>query len=178
MAGSWPVILFLDIDGVLNGHEFLLEAQSCKIDPACVRRLNRILKESDARIILTSAWRYMVHGHAMTLEGFGYMLRTHGFAASVNGSERVIIDLTCRDEDIELRADQVRAALASRPGDVRYAVIDDLDLGFTEAGLNFVQTDGRIGMTDDDADRVIAMLADPDDEELEAAIVTEISTTE
>ena len=168
MTATWPVLLFLDIDGVLNGHEFLVEAKSCKIDPACVRRLNRILKETDARIIISSAWRYMIHGHAMTLEGFGYMLRTHGMVSMVNGAERIIIDVTCRDEDIEGRANQVKASLAARPGQDRYVILDNEDYGFTEAGLCFVQTDGKVGLTDADADRAIALLT-REDEEGEAA---------
>jgi hypothetical protein len=162
MSVGWPVILFLDIDGVLNGHEFMVEAKSCKIDPACVRRLNRILKETDARVVLSSAWRYMVHGHAMTLDGFGYMLRTHGFVAAVNGAERVIIDLTCRDEDIEGRPDQVRAWLRSYGrAEQLYVVLDDIDFGWGD--LNVVLTDGAVGLTDADADRAIEVLnAEPE----------------
>lgn len=155
--GSWPVIIFLDIDGVLNGHEFLVEAKSCKINPDCVRRLNRILTETDARIVLSSAWRYMVHGHGMTLRGFGYMLRTHGMLGSLNGCEDLIVDLTCRDEDIPERPDQIRAWLRShgRP-DHRYVVLDDLDTDWGD--LPIVLTDSTTGLTDDDADRAIAML--------------------
>ncbi len=157
MARSWPVIIFLDIDGVLNGHEFLVEAKSCTINPECVRRLNRILIETDARIVLSSAWRYMVHGHAMTLEGFGYMLRTHGFLGSLNGCERLIIDLTCRDEDIPGRPDQIRAWLrANGQCDQQYVVLDDLDLDW--GGLNVVMTDGAIGLMDADVERAIAIL--------------------
>lgn len=164
MAASWPgPIVFLDVDGVLNSHEFLVEAQSCKIDPACVARLNRLVREADARIVLSSAWRYMVHGHAMTLDGFAYMLRTHGFAASVNGSSKVIIDLTCRDEDIAERPDQVRAWLRHNGcRDQRYVILDDGDFGWGD--LNVILTDGTTGLTDRDVDRALAILCSEEDE--------------
>jgi len=71
-------VIFLDIDGVLNGHEFCEHAKSCGINPECVCELNRIIAATDAKIVLSSAWRYMVHGGALTLKGFEYMLRTHG----------------------------------------------------------------------------------------------------
>lgn len=73
-------LIFLDIDGVLNGHKFCKAAQSTGIDPTRVRELNRIVRRTGAAVVLSSAWRYMVHGKAMTLDGFGYMLRTHGVA--------------------------------------------------------------------------------------------------
>ena len=33
-------ILFLDIDGVLNGHDYDEKAASCSIRPGCVAHLN------------------------------------------------------------------------------------------------------------------------------------------
>jgi hypothetical protein len=41
----------------------------------------------------------------------------------------------------------------------RHVVIDDMDLGISEAGHPFVQTDGSVGLTDADADRAIAVLS-------------------
>ena len=166
MPATWPALIFLDIDGVLNGHDYLAECRSSKIDRHCIHRLNRVLKATGARIILSSAWRYMIHGHAMSLDGFSYMLRTHGMIAPIDDKpeSRIIIDVTCRDEDIQLRADQVRAAMEARSNNARYVVVDDLDLGFTDARMPFVQTDGQVGLTDTDADRIIAMLAEPVDD--------------
>lgn len=87
-------LIFLDIDGVLNGHHYKRDAQSCNILSPCVRQLNRIIRATEAKIVLSSAWRYMIHGKAMTLAGFGYMLRTHGMI----GAGKTIIDTTIRDE--------------------------------------------------------------------------------
>jgi len=67
-------VLFLDIDGVLNGHDFDVAAQSTRIQYRCVRQLNRIIKATECKIVLCSAWRYMLlkrprHKPAMTLTG-------------------------------------------------------------------------------------------------------------
>ena len=55
-------IIFLDIDGVLNYIEAWdrpeNEGKGSKVwDPDCVNELNRIIKETDAKIVLSSTWR-------------------------------------------------------------------------------------------------------------------------
>ncbi len=61
--------LFLDIDGVLNHEEwynskrlkelaptFVRWEQEC-FDPACVKRVNEILEETGAQLVVSSSWR-------------------------------------------------------------------------------------------------------------------------
>ena len=64
-------ILFLDIDGVLNGKDWAVENigrgnegwSPYVFDPRTVRQLNRILEITGAEIVISSSWR-----HAWTLE--------------------------------------------------------------------------------------------------------------
>lgn len=167
-------VLFLDIDGALNGHEYDDEAKSCSIRRECVKRLNRVVRETGCKIVLSSAWRYMVHGGAMTLSGFEYMLRTHG----LTGGSRVIVGLTRKDDEtvdpLDLKADerarqirdwlewwaddaQARAA-AGLDAVSAFAAVDDEDHGFSDHGIPAVLTDGKVGLTDADADRLIVVL--------------------
>ncbi len=96
-------ILFLDIDGVLKGHQFMGGAQSCKINPENVKHLNKILDTVDnLKIVLSSSWRYMIFGGAMTLKGFEYMLRTYG----VNCIDK-LDSHTCSDETVRGRHFQI-----------------------------------------------------------------------
>lgn len=144
-------LIFLDMDGCLNDHT-QLESGFCGVKSECASRLNRILRETDAEIVLSSAWRYMVPD-AMTLNGFQYLLQTHG----VDCNDR-LIGVTCRDEELMPRGQQIRQWRNEHGGDRRYVVIDDLDLGISEAGHPFVQTDGAVGLTDADVERAIAIL--------------------
>jgi hypothetical protein len=166
-------VLFLDIDGVLNGHEWDDEAKSCNIRRECVKHLNRVVRETGCRIVLSSAWRYMIHGGAMTLTGFAYMLRTHG----LTGATRLIIGLTRKDDEsvdpidrkLDERARQIKdwlewwnedaqiRASVGLDNATRFVAVDDEDHGFAAHGIPAVITDGGKGMTDADADRVIAM---------------------
>jgi hypothetical protein len=150
-------LIFLDIDGVLNRHDFNTEAQSSTFCPDCVRQLNRVIDHTGAKIVLSSAWRYMVHGGAITLKGFEYLLRTHGVTAKCE-----VVSVTEPDETVPGRGAQIRhwieANAAGRPP-LRFVVVDDepaLCDEIESRGLPLVRTDPRDGLTAKDADAVIA----------------------
>ncbi len=161
-------VLFLDIDGVLNSHEPLCPEAMCgRLHADKVARLNRVLRETDARIVLSSAWRYFVHRGEMSLAGVDWLLRSHGVIG------RRLIGVTrpdtmqernpkwdgstpwpvCNERGLQI-TDWKRQATEIGP----YAVVDDLDIGISAAGHPFVQTDGKVGLTDADADRLIELL--------------------
>ncbi len=73
-------IIFLDIDGVLNTHQFNEIAGSNLIDYSKVQLLNKIILATDARIVLSSAWRYIYHRGEANLIGLDWLLRSHGMA--------------------------------------------------------------------------------------------------
>lgn len=176
-------LLFLDIDGVLNGHEFCEGAQSNTIRPAAIESLNYVLREVSPKVVLSSAWRYMIHCRAMTLLGFEYLLRTHGTCGIVGN----LIGVTCRDEECghcgnkhkkrdrqqsdsdgnllcgkcgqaSSRGDQITAWLRGRTDVESYVAVDDENYGITKAGHPLVQTNGAWGMTMTDAKRIVRHL--------------------
>jgi len=135
-------ILFLDIDGVLNGHQRHANGY-CGIDSHCMSNLNHVIAQTKCLVVISSAWRYMMP-EAMTITGFEYLLKSHGLNGSVYG-------YTERDEVISKREDQILAY----PKQGKWAVVDDLPLQIE----NFVRTDGRIGMQRHEADMLIKILA-------------------
>lgn len=162
-------LIFLDIDGVLNGHEKLPGSVYCGI---CLRRaglFNRILESvPDAKIVVSSSWRYMIFRGDMTLRGFEMLLMLCG----VNCEGRVIAH-TCPDGEIqdEPAHDDAeawrRAGLAMRRGQIfktleelkpaLFVVLDDLPLSGVP---NLIQTDATAGLTEIEVERAIKMLAD------------------
>lgn len=158
-------LIFLDIDGVLNAHAYDPIAESCTISPECVKSFNRVLSETDALIVLSSAWRYMIAGGAMTLKGFEYLLRTHG--VHCNGR---LVGRTCKDEFLEGRGKQICWWLACNSAEfgTNHLVIDDggtdpvtgewHDMGIPAAGHPVLWTVGNVGLTWSDAGRAIEML--------------------
>lgn len=163
-----PPILFLDIDGVLNAHEFDAECLCGRIHREKVDRLNHVLRATGARVVLSSAWRYLVHRGEMNLKGMEWLLRSHGMLANrLAGITRLdtMVERPTYDGTPESwpltneRGEQIREWLAINTAvEPPYLVIDDLDLGIRESGHPFVQTDGKVGLTEADADRAILML--------------------
>lgn len=158
-------VIFLDIDGVLNAHQFSVASKSCSIDQGCVRQFNRVLEATDAKVVISSAWRYMMlrtddSEPAMTMRGFEYMLRTHGMP------RMDIIGHTRSDEyagrnghdNQSVRGKLIRLWLAENPGLVdRYVVLDD-DADDVLLTMPFIKTNGSVGLTEQDAERAIEML--------------------
>lgn len=161
-------LIFLDMDGVANDHKAHTNGY-CGTKPECVAQLNRILRETDAKVVLSSAWRYLIHSGSMTLRGFVNLLLTHGVEIQTNEKRprSRLIGITCRDEDLSPRGQQIRHWLNEHGGRRPYVVLDDggqnpdgswYDMGINDAGHPVVWTDGSVGLTAADADRAIGIL--------------------
>lgn len=153
--------LFLDVDGCLNDHKWNDLAGSTTLDRRCVNELNRILHTVPrVGVVLSSAWRYMIANKALTLLGFKYLLQTHGVTKDIN-----LVGITPPDERIPTRGMQIRHWLDNYEGRSMFecesfVVLDDAPDGmcFCPVEHRLVKTDGKVGLTAADADRVIAML--------------------
>ena len=168
--------LFLDIDGVLNTHRRNPEARCGEIHRDKVGRLNRVLRETGCRFVLSSAWRYLVHREEMNLAGLDWLLRSHGVMAgrlagitrpdsmranpNYDGTPASWPQVPDDDErGLQIREWIVAEASKELVGPLpRWVVLDDLDLGISKAGHPFIHVDGRRGLQDLDADRAIAIL--------------------
>lgn len=158
-------ILFLDIDGVLNDHGQMMNLY-CGIHRDKVDLLNEVIDATDCYIVISSAWRYMMLGGEMTVQGFEYMLLSHGLKC-----HNRIIGHTPSDEDVDTRGKQITEwiniilpEVLQEKGISSYkaVVVDDLDkekgIQITESGHVLVQTNGKIGLTDENVNRIIEIL--------------------
>jgi len=157
------MILFLDIDGVLNAHG-KLPSGYCGIDRDKAQLLNFVLHEvPELQLVISSAWRYMMLRGDMTLKGFEYLLLVHGVHCADRLHGHTEADPVCEADHFDLdawrtvglkwRAEQI-AKYVSEHKIERYAVVDDLDLCVP----NFVRTDDARGLTSEDAYRIIGLL--------------------
>ena len=160
-------LLFLDVDGVLNSHDFSEAAMCGPIHADKERRLNGVLILTGAKVVLSSAWRYLVHRDEMNLTGLDWLLRSHGLLAGrligVTGPDTMVErphwDGSTPWPHTNERGEQIRDWLTANPAE-RVAVVDDLDLGITAVGLPLVLTDGKVGLTEADAEKLVAILSD------------------
>lgn len=142
-------IIFLDIDGVLNGSMWIGPGQPT-ISAVCVANLNYILKETKAKLVISSTWRDQILNGKMTIAGFAYLLRSHGIDCEIEG-------ITPSDGQVNGRPNQIAYWLDQNKGRVtEFVILDDQNYGFNTTA--FVQTDPKLGLTQKDADRVILKL--------------------
>lgn len=161
-------IIFLDIDGVLNQNNgkyaYNDECGSTGIDPNCVNRLNKILKKTRAKIVIISAWRYMIIRGAMEIKGFSYLLQTHGLLKN-RIFDYIAKDLTNSSDDMSrglLISQWVEKYKSKKLNKIHrlthYVVIDDKDLGISAQGHPFIQTNPITGLTDENVEEAINIL--------------------
>jgi hypothetical protein len=155
------VIIFLDIDGVLNSTEWSEcrplrgfippgTAQQAfdeeRIDPNCVEHLRRIVDRTGAKLVLTSTWR-----HRMSLSEFVRLFALYGW------NDAPVIDVTPRFTGlIRGRGYEVEAWLGNNEYAGPYVCVDDDD--DFRAGQPLIQTNPEVGLTSLDAKRCIEVL--------------------
>ncbi len=156
--------LFLDIDGVLNDHTKYPNGY-CGIDYKKMELLNRIVEGSKCKIVLVSAWRYMLlDPPAMTLRGFRYLLTIHGASeAVVNGLcgyldyDKDINDPYDRSKLVDKWLYQNLQGKRFKDPRPRIVVLDDTDCGYSDLGLCHVMPDPKVGLTEWEVDMVLAL---------------------
>lgn len=103
-------VIFLDIDGVLNCKKTPNPRKFPYIvDPKLLRRFDRLLKRTGAKVVLSSTWR---------LDPAGLFSAKH---LGVPFSD------VCPDMPGSPRCDEVEAWLSRHPQVMRFAIIDDED---------------------------------------------------
>ena len=150
-------ILFIDIDGVLNRCDWEEGDPRAALYRSCVRQLNRVLASTNAGLVIASNWRERIEDGAMTLQGFEFLLRTHGV---VGGR---VVGVTAPDDDVTGRGAQVATWLARHPQVQAFAILDD-ESEWPEPPSQrrrLVHVDGKNGLTPAAAGRAIRLLRTP-----------------
>lgn len=164
-------IIFLDIDGVLNDFERSwgeVPDYNPSFVPKCVQAFNRIIRATEAKVVLSSSWRYSILNGNMSLNGFRILLSSHSVRGELIGHTREDV---ATDDVFEPRWRQIadwlkapaygdkQAACRASGEPIRltsYCIIDDDSDAF--GGRPGVRTSGGVGLTEADADAAIEIL--------------------
>lgn len=136
-------VIFLDIDGVLSHYK-----SRWNIDPQKVALLEKILKSTGAKIVVSSSWRVGCR------DGKDFVDKMFSTWRSELSSQKrdslfieSIIDVT--DHMGRERGDEIQRWLDAHEDEVEtYVILDDDNDMLEEQLFNFVQTDGWYGMSD------------------------------
>jgi hypothetical protein len=152
-------LIFLDIDGVLNSGAFYRErppearlALSDEtwwqemIDAEAVARLNRIIAETGANVVISSSWRIVLDAGALRS-----VLKACGFEGEIIGVTDQLVEGT--------RGDEIVAWLAHTAHDVEaFAILDD-DEDMGELVGRLIRTTWELGLQDEHVERALELLA-------------------
>lgn len=168
-------IIFLDIDGVLNTPGTSCDAVTWRpepgellripIEPACMTRLNRLVRESGAKIVISSSWRLFAR-----FEDLAPALARYGLVGDVIGETPDLInDPVWLDrwrmregapfeyERLE-RGMEISEWLANHRSEVtEFVILDDCsDMAHLKPYL--VHVDPVVGLDDPDVERALWIL--------------------
>ena len=148
-------ILFLDIDGILN------TSSDRRINHDMVKRLSRLVKVSNSRIILHSGWRFWFTDDMLPLNEMAKQLQEE------LGKEGVILsgktpDLS--DEHIKntrtfskVKASEILSWLDKQSDVDSWAVLEDLDLKNETIKKHQIMPNPDTGLADEDIDKAMVL---------------------
>ena len=166
-------LIFLDIDGVFNSDSWykrreelglnLEDRVQCDFDPNCVVRFNRIIEQTEAKVIVSSCWR---NGSLQYLKD---LFKEIGLNGEVIG-ETPRLSWECKYPGVTIpRGVEIKAVLNKMNYPVfewstvtteveNYVIIDDDSDMLLEQKDHFVQTSWKYGLVDEDVQKVISIL--------------------
>ena len=155
-------VIFLDIDGVLNSEGFLKNNPKETIDRNSVSILKTIINKTGAVIVMSSAWKLWFDDNMMPKERHSQCLhdilgefdielfgKTPDFSTEEIRRNKTFSHVKAKEIIAWLRANEIFD---------KYVVIDDLDLKSEDINNHLVRTNGHLGITEEDAIRVINMI--------------------
>ena len=155
-------VIFLDIDGVLNSEEFFKSNPNQVIDKNSMGILKNIVNKTGAAIVMSSGWRLWFDDSMMPHDGYSQYLydvlcefdikllgKTPDFSTE---------EIRTRKTFSHVKAKEITAWLNEHKIVDKYVVVDDLDLKNEEINSHLVRINGQVGITKDDARRIIDMI--------------------
>lgn len=150
-------VLFLDIDGVLNSAEFMLNKRHIRrptpheIDAVTVPRLNSVIARTGAKICVSSTWR--IGRDAMLLEE---ILRSHGVRCDVVGTTPETFRMD-NERGWSFRGNEIQMWLDRHPEVSTFAIVDD-DSDMEPLMHRLVKTSWETGLLDEHVEKLVEML--------------------
>ncbi len=154
-------IIFLDFDGVLNSLRGYLKARAegrprvdeygTAFDGDCVGALRKIVEATDARIVITSSWRFF-----LDMDDLRKMWTDRQLPASVYSVTPT--DLLIDAEEKCGRGIEINEWLYENGPVGGYVILDDDEEVLPGQLPHLVRTDPEVGLTSFDADRAIGII--------------------
>jgi hypothetical protein len=156
-------VIFLDIDGVLNSEKFFKNNPSVAIDRNSVSILKDIIDKTGAVIVMSSGWKLWFDDNMMPRHRYSkylfdilceFDIKLYGKTPDFSTDEIRINKIFSY-----VKAEEIIAWLDNHENVDKYVIIDDLDLKNEEINAHLIKTNGQIGITEEDAMRIIQKIS-------------------
>lgn len=163
-------VVFLDIDGVLNSNFWNENHQreisdGTLIDESKIKILCKLIKDTNAQIILHSGWKYWFDAELKPLrkeaENLKTLLEKEGLKVSGVTPDHATEEIRKTKKFSLVKAEEILAWLKKHEEIDRWVVLDDLDLHNAEIAKHQVKTDQTIGLTIEDVEKAEMILKEP-----------------
>ena len=148
-------IIFLDVDGVLNSINNLIEVYNktkkphsgydYPFDENCLKNLQELVNETNSKLVITSTWRKEQKGRETLLNE----LKEYGLDKQVIGYTPVLPN---GNREAEIK--KYLSTLQEKPN---YIILDD-SKEFVELSHALIKTDTRTGLTNKNVEQAIKIL--------------------
>ena len=161
-------VIFLDIDGVINTKEWHCRMTKdtphdefgFAFDPIAVSNLEHIIDETGAVIVISSSWKFL---GVPKLRKMWEMRNLPGTIHDITPntiSDEMLLNANLDEMELGVcRGNEIKEWLSRHQGEVsNYVIIDDYDDLLQEQMGHAVITNTLIGITENDAEKAIAIL--------------------
>ena len=141
-------LIFLDLDGVIHTECYdywlsfcgkpLTDEFGAKFSPCCIRNLNYIIKQTEARIVIVSNWRHF------GLRRMKEMWEKRGLPGTVIGVTPYLTDQT--GSELDRGEEIVQWLQENNEANTPYVIIDDRSEEYAERG-KLIQVGYKRGLT-------------------------------
>ena len=148
-------IIFLDVDGVLNSINKLIETYketkkphsgySYPFDERCLKNLEILVRQTNSKLVVTSTWRKDEEGRETILNE----LKKYGLDRDVIGYTPILLN--------EKRGNEIKEYLATLKDAPDFIILDD-DTDMEELLQFLIQTDAQTGLTYENVQEAINKL--------------------
>lgn len=159
-------VIFLDVDGVLNSEVWNEKHQreiqdGLLIDSVKVKLLGELVRQTEARLVLHSGWRFWFDKNLQPVKSEAEYLRE-----LLQKEQMEIYSVTPDFSTEEIRktkrfslvkAGEIRAWLEEHREVKSWIVLDDLDLNDEEIKRRQIRTNNKTGLTKEDVEKAMRL---------------------
>jgi len=138
--------IFLDIDGVLNQENWMLNGTPW-LEEEKLELISNLCKKTSANVVLSTNWREIWNEPMYVSDENNGIHKAHKLFNKYN------IQIIGTTPVLGAREDEILKAIEKLKID-KYVVIDDMELHIA----NFVQTNKKIGLTKTDYEKALSIL--------------------